>query len=356
MAGEVTEPASPAAAGFTMPPEWAPHERTWMEFPPPNATFGTGHDGVLQACRATWASVARTIAAWEPVTVVCAPADADEARALLGPGIPLLTMPVDDAWLRDSGPTFLLDAHGRLGAACWRFNAWGNAGFSSFEHEQHVGAAVAASAGARVFRSSLVNEGGGIHVDGEGTVLVTTTVQLDPDRNPGWDAAGVEPELQAFLGVERVVWLPRGLTRDSGWFGTRGHVDIVAAFVRPGVVVVHVQEDPQHPDHEVSREVVGILGATTDARGRRLEVVPLPAPLTGWDDDGEPVDWSYVNHVLVNGAVVVGTFDDPNDERALEVLARCHRGRRIVPHDARTVFSRGGGLHCITQQQPRASA
>lgn len=339
---------TPRAAGFRMPPEWARHERTWMEFPPDNDTFA-GTD--LDRYRATWASVANTIGRFEPVSVLCARGDVAAARRLLEPAVELHEVALDDAWLRDSGPTFVVHPDGRLGAVHWRFNGWGDQGFSDWGAEQHVGARVAELAGAELFVSGMVNEGGGIHVDGEGTVLVTETVQLDPGRNPGWTAAQVESELAECIGVERVIWLPRGLTRDYDRFGTRGHVDIVATFVRPGVVLAQRQVDPAHPDHEVCHENISVLRAATDARGRRLEVVEIDSPRTG-SVDGELVDWSYINHYVCNGAVIMCTFDDPNDEPAAELLSRLYPGRRIVPHDARAVFECGGGIHCITQQQP----
>jgi agmatine deiminase len=205
----------------------------------------------------------------------------------------------------------------------------------------------------RRFASRLINEGGGIHVDGEGTVLVTETVQLGEGRNSDWTREEVEAELHAFLGTTKAIWLPRGLTRDYDEFGTRGHIDIVASFVRPGVVVAHVQPDPSHPDHEVCRELVAILRAATDARGRRLEVIELPAPTVLLDEEGEPVDYSYINHYVANGAVILCAFADPRDEEAAAILAEAYPGRTVELVDAREIFANGGGIHCITQQQPQ---
>jgi hypothetical protein len=182
-------------------------------------------------------------------------------------------------------------------------------------------------------------------------VLVTRTVQLDPDRNPGWTEADVEAELRARIGVEQVVWLPRGLTKDYSRFGTRGHVDIVAAFVRPGVVVAHRQPDAAHPDHAVTAEIIDLLRSTTDARGRRLEVVEIDAP-TVTEAEGDIVDWSYINPYVCNGAVILCSFDDPRDAEAAATLSRLYPGREIVLVDARRIFAAGGGIHCITQQQP----
>jgi agmatine deiminase len=342
---------TPRLAGFSMPPEWAPHRRTWMEFPPINETFGNGDDGELDRYRRAWAAVANAIVRFEPVTMICDVGESDAARALLDPAVELHEAPIDDAWFRDSGPTFLTAGDGRLAATHWRFNAWGNGGFSRFDDEQHVGRFAAELAGADVFDATMVNEGGGIHVDGEGTVLITETVQLDPERNPHWSHEQVETELKAYLGVERVLWLPRGLTRDYDRFGTRGHIDIVASFVRPGLVVAHQQPDPRHPDHEVCRENLRLLRSMTDARGRTLEVVEIDAP-TVLEVEGEWVDWSYINHYVCNGAVILCAFDDPRDAAAADTLARLYPDREIVLVDARPIFECGGGIHCITQQEP----
>ncbi|MFM8268124.1 MAG: agmatine/peptidylarginine deiminase [Ilumatobacteraceae bacterium] len=347
--------STPALAGFSMPPEWVPHRRTWMEFPCANEGFGSDPDGDLGHYRQVWASVANTIVEFEPVSLVCDLGDGEIARRLVDPRIEIHETPIDDAWARDSGPTFLLHPDGRLGATHWRFNAWGDAGYSRYDDEQFVGAFIAGLAGAELFTSEMVNEGGGIHVDGEGTVLATRTVQLDPDRNPGWTAERVDTEFRAHLGTSTTVWLPRGLTRDYDRFGTRGHVDIVATFARPGVVLAHAQPDPDHPDHEVCRENLALLRAATDAAGRRLEVIEVPAP-TVTHVDGLPVDWSYINHYVCNGGVVLCSFDDPRDAEAAEIVARAYPGRKVVLHDARDVFACGGGIHCITQQEPLAGA
>jgi agmatine deiminase len=342
---------TPRLAGFSMPPEWAPHERTWMEFPSENQTF-TVDDGWLDHCRGVWASVANTIARFEPVSMICNVGEVEAARAVLDPAIELHETPTGDAWCRDSGPTFLTHPDGRLGATHWKFNGWGNAGFSDWTDEQHVGAFIAGLAGAELFSSSMVNEGGGIHVDGDGTVMITETVQLDPGRNPTFNAEQVELELKSYLGVERTIWLPRGLTKDYDRFGTRGHIDILTCFVRPGVVLAHNQQDPGHPDHDICAEYLAILRASTDAKGRPLEVIEVPAPATT-HVDGEIVDWGYLNHYICNGAVILCTFDDPNDQVAIDILSRVYAGREIVPHDARDIFACGGGIHCITQQQPK---
>ncbi|MER7706571.1 agmatine deiminase family protein [Kitasatospora sp. NPDC097605] len=341
-----------AAAGFRMPAEWAPHERTWMAWPRPNLTFPTAED--LAEGRRAWANVARAIRRFEPVTVVCAPGQCEEARELLGEDIDIVERDLDDAWMRDIGPTFLTNGQGELAAVHWTFNGWGeNPESAGWEHDSTMGAHVAGLAGARTYASRLVNEGGGIHVDGEGTVLLTDTVQLGPERNPDWTREQVEAEIHAQLGTTKAIWLPRGLTGDypPNGFGTLGHIDIVAAFAAPGTVVVHTQPDPAHPDHEVCKENVEILKNATDARGRRLEVVEVPAP-TVLEADGHWVDYSYINHYLCNGGVVLCAFGDERDEIAAGVFRRLFPERTVVLVDARTIFASGGGIHCITQQQP----
>lgn len=342
---------APVAGDWRMPPEWALHERTWMAFPTKGYTLGDT-PAEAEAARRTWASVANAVARFEPVSMVVTPADAEIARGLLDPGVELHQTELDDAWMRDMGPSFVLSADGaRLGAVDWVFNGWGAQSWASWEHDARIGRYVASLAGGEVITSPIVNEGGGFHVDGEGTVLLTETVQLDPGRNPGATRASVEAEFARCLGVDTFVWLPRGLTRDYDEFGTRGHVDIVATFPSPGVVLVHSQEDPDHPDHAVSRSLIEGLRGAVDATGRTLEIVEIPAPATLFDDEG-PVDYSYVNHLVVNGGVVACTFDDANDDRALDVLRQVYPGREVVGIDSREIFARGGGIHCITQQQP----
>ena len=338
---------TPAELGFAMPAEWTPHERTWMAWPTEGYTLGEDPTDAYRA----WSEVANTIARYEPVTMIVDPAARASADEWLDPAVVKVERALNDAWMRDIGPTFLLN-EGELAAADWVFNGWGAQSWAQWDKDAEIAESVAELAGARRFASRMVNEGGGIHVDGEGTVLITETVQLDPGRNPTWTKTEVEDELKAFLGVRKVIWLPRGLTRDYTEFGTRGHVDIVAAFVQPGVVVVHTQPDPAHPDHEVGKENAALLRASSDAKGRPLEVVEIPAPTVLAEADGEPVDYSYINHYLGNGFALLCAFDDPRDRQAAEILGALLPGRKIESVDARPIFERGGGIHCITQQQP----
>jgi len=335
---------------FTMPPEWAPHERTWMAFP----TAGPSSDdldaqGVLEL-QAAWAAVAAAVVEFEPLSMVVDPSDAVAALELLDPRIEIVEIPLDDSWMRDMGPTFVHDEDGRVVAVDWVFNGWGAQDWAAWGKDSLVAREIAGGIGVPVASSRMVNEGGGIHVDGEGAVLLTETVQLDPGRNDGWTRDEVEAELRRHLGVDRFVWLRRGLFRDYEPFGTRGHVDVVAAFAPDGVVLVHDQRNPEHPDHEVSAEVRARLEAEGGWR-----IVPVPAPDTLQDEKGW-VDWSYINHYVVNGGVILCGFDDPGDARAVEIMREVYPGREVVLVDARPLFARGGGVHCITQQQPRPLA
>ena len=343
-------PGTQLPTSWRMPSETARHDATWMAWPSQGYTLGETAEEVAQA-RSTWAAVANAVADFEPVRMAVVPADLEVAERYLRGDIELVPTALDDAWMRDIGPTFVVSDEGTLGAVDWVFNGWGAQSWATWEHDARVGAFVAGLAGAEVIDSPLVNEGGGIHVDGLGTVLLTETVQLDPGRNPGLTRADVEAELARTIGATAYVWLPRGLTRDYDEFGTRGHVDIVATIPSPGVVMLHDQRDPAHPDHAVSRQLRELLEDARDARGERFEVIGVPAPRTLADGEG-PVDWSYLNHLVVNAGVIACTFGDAQDDASLGILAEAYPGRRVVGVDARPLFDRGGGIHCITQQQP----
>lgn len=332
---------------WTMPPEWAPHERTWMAWPSSGYTLGDTEADAEEA-RACWAEVANTVARFEPVTVVVDPSDVDVARRWLDPSIDLLEAPLDDAWMRDIGPTFVVSSNGGLAGVDWVFNGWGAQAWATWDDDARIAARITEAVDVPVITSSLINEGGGIHVDGAGTVLLTRTVQLGEGRNADWTQQQVEDELARVLGVERFVWIERGLTRDYDEFGTRGHIDIVACFADEGTVLFHDQRNPAHPDHEVSAEVRRTLEESLP--GVRIVAVPAPDAI---EDEHGLVDYSYINHYVCNGAVILCAFDDPGDERAAAILRDAYPGREIVLVDARPLFARGGGIHCITQQQPR---
>ncbi|WP_020498579.1 agmatine deiminase family protein [Sciscionella marina] len=336
---------------FRMPAETDPQERVWMAFPTAGYTLGES-DAEAEEAFAAWSAVALAVAEFEPVTVLVDPSARTAARDRLGRAVELVECPLDDAWMRDIGPTFVFDEHGAPAAVDWVFNGWGQQEWAHWGKDERVGAEVTRLAGVASVDSPLVNEGGGIHVDGLGTVLLTETVQLDPYRNPGHTKESVEAELARTIGASNPIWLPRGLTRDSQRFGTRGHVDILATIPEPGTLLVHAQHDPGHPDHRICQDIRERLGAARTPDGDPWRIVDLPAPEVLRDAEGW-VDYSYVNHLVVNGAVIACSFEDPVDAEAAAILAEAYPGRQVVSLDARAIFARGGGIHCITQQQPR---
>jgi agmatine deiminase len=333
---------------WRMPSETAPHERTWMAFPCEGDALG----GTTEATYRAWAAVANAVIEFEPVSMLVDRSELARARALLDPSIELHETAVDECWFRDHGPTFVVDGE-RLAVVDWIFNGWGDKKWARWEHASTHARFVASLLGVERISSVLVAEGGGFHVDGEGTVLLTDTVQLDPRRNPYADRARVEAEFARTLGTTQAVWVSRGLTRDYDDFGTNGHVDIVATITAPGSLLMHMQNDPEHPDYKVCRELRSELADAVDAAGRPFEITEIPAPATIEDEDG-PVDYSYVNHLVVNGGVIACGFgEEAADSRAREILSEVYPGRRVVTVDARPIFAVGGGIHCITQQQPQ---
>lgn len=352
MSAPIELATAPPSVRTLMPAEWRPHTRTWMEFPVASAIFGDEDSPALTQARRAWSAVANTLAGYEAVAMLASVELFGLARQMLVPGVKLCPGRPQSAWLRESGPTFVHTEHFAMRAINWRFNGWGSERWLNWDTEKEVAGDLARTAGVPTCESPLVLEGGSIQVDGEGTVLLTDTVQLDPYRNPGWTRAQVEAEVHAKLGTTKAIWLPRGLASQNPVTSTGGQIDMVATFVRPGVVLVHNQPDPGHPDYAVCREVAEVLSDSTDARGRRLSVIPMPAPRRTRESAHLPTGYSYINHYVANGVVLVGVFDDEHDSLAIEILRRVYRGREIVALDARDLFAFGGGIHTVTLQQP----
>lgn len=336
---------------WRMPIEGHEQERLWLAWPTSGYTLGET-EAEIEEARSTWAAVANAASEHEAVTVVVNPGDERIAARHLSSQIDRITAPLDDAWMRDIGPTFVVGDDGELGAVDFVFNGWGQQDWASWEHDRHIGRIVAEASGATMISSDLVNEGGGMQVDGTGHVVLTRTVQLDPGRNPGLTQEDVESELARTIGATGFLWLPRGLTRDHERYGTRGHADILAAFATPNVLLMHRQDDQGHPDHLIAKTNRSIAEQYRDAVAADFEILDLPAPRTLRDAEGF-VDYSYINHVVINDAVLACIFDDPADDQALETLRDVYPGREVIGIDARPLFARGGGIHCITQQQPR---
>jgi len=334
----------PAELGYTMPAEWAPHVRCWMAWPKRAELWREHLDGARGDC----VRVAQAIAAHEPVTMIADPSDAPAARRRCGASIKIVTMPIDDSWLRDSAPTFVMDRGGGLAAAAFTFNAWGNK-YHPHDQDSALGERIAELAGLPVYRSKLVVEGGGFLSDGEGTLITAETCILNPNRNPGWTKAEAEAELRAMLGVQKVIWLPGDVTDTE----TDGHVDGYLAYVRPATVLCEVVADPADPRYPIMAENRRVLEAETDARGRRFGLLPIAeAPCTAVP---EGICRSYVNFYLANGAVIAPAYGIPEDETVAETLRLAYPDRSIVAVALQDLFRGGGGIHCITQQEPAAS-
>jgi agmatine deiminase len=308
--------------------------------------------GYIEGARDDYAKVAQTIARFEPLTMLAAPEHAAEAAARCGPTVRVVAIPMDDSWLRDSGPTFVLDPAGKRAASAFTFNAWG-AKCQPFDKDAAVGARVAALASVPVYRSELVVEGGGFLSDGEGTLITAESCVLNPNRNPGWTKAQADAELRAMLGVQKVIWLPGDLTDQA----TDGHVDGYIAFFKPAAVLCEAVVDPADPRFPIMAENRRILESETDARGRRFELLPIAeAPRTSVPGGEDIYCRSYVNFYLANGAVIAPAYGIPEDAAVVDTLRRAYPGRQVVPLALRDLFRGGGGIHCITQQEPRALA
>jgi agmatine deiminase len=335
----------PVDDGFHMPAEWAPHERCWMGWPCRGSLWGDG----LEAARDAYAAVARVIAEFEPVTMLANAAELGGARARCGEGVACQAMPLDDSWLRDTGPTFVIDRRGGIAGIDWRFNAWGEK-FLPYDQDALLAERLLGQLGVKRYAPPLVLEGGSIHVDGEGTLLTSEECLLNPNRNPGLDRAGIEELLRGTLGVEAFVWLGQGLDKDD----TDGHVDNIACFVAPGIVMAVTCDDPADPNHAILADNLARLKKARDARGRALEVVELPLPREPRHVGGQRLALSYVNYYIANGGIVMPSFGDAHDALAREIVARAFPDRRVMQVPAGDVLVGGGGIHCITQQQPRA--
>jgi len=337
---------SPLQDGFFWPAEWEPHRRTWICWPARAECFG-GAEGILRAKQA-YARVARALSAFEPVALAVRPQEAAEARLATGGKVEILEMALDDSWARDFGPTFLKNRRGRLSGVQWIFNAWGQK-YHPYAYDATFARRVLEAAGAAVFNAPLVCEGGALSSDGAGTILTTEQCLLNPNRNPGRTREQVDEILRLYLGARKVIWL-------GGAFSdleTDGHIDNIAGFVSPGRVILGMPAAKSHPDYGPVHEAQRLLKTAYDADGRVLEIIPLPQPKKqrhNWS--GRLLATSYVNFYLANGAVIMPAFDDPQDEEARTILAQCFPGRDIMQIDALDIVQGGGGIHCITQQEP----
>ena len=357
----------PARDGFRMPAEFAAHDGCWLLWPerPDNWRLGA------KPAQAAFAAVAAAIAATERVTVGVSTRQFRNARALLPRSARVVELSSDDAWMRDVGPTLLVDQRGRRRGVDWVFNAWGGLAKSLYfpwDLDDAVASKVCEIEGVDRYRAPFVLEGGSVHVDGQGTLLTTEECLLNANRNPHLTRSELEQLLADYLGVETVIWLGRGVVNDE----TDGHIDNLCCFSAPGEVCLTWTDDRRDPQYAVSRDAYERLASARDARGRRLKIRRLqqPGPLymtreevAGIDGQGvsgprragNRLAGSYVNFYIGNGQVVMPLLDRRRDAAAAAVLRRAFPGRRVVGVAAREILLGGGNIHCITQQLPRAA-
>ncbi len=332
---------------FYMPAEWAEHQRTLMAWPVQSSMVWP--ENYERVC-GDYAKIAQAIAQFEAVTMIVDEATAGQAQALCGSDISYLTIPHNDAWFRDNGPTFLINALQECSAVNWQFNAWGEK-YTPFDLDNAVAPKVLSHYNLPYLNSPIVLEGGSIHVDGEGTLLTTKECLLNKTRNPALSQQQIEEELARCIGVSKTIWLNRGLYGDE----TDGHIDNVACFAKPGAVIIQVCDDPKDGNYPIIQENLSILKNATDAKGRRLDIIEIPQPPARYYQ-GKRLTLSYLNFYIVNGGIILPVFGCEAvqaDQRAAQLLAGVFPDRRIVTVDSTALVTEGGNIHCVTQQFPK---
>ncbi len=358
--------STPRADGFHMPAEWAPHTQTWMLWPERPDNWRLGGKPV----QAAHVALAKAIARFEPVTVGVSAGQYDNARARLDvPNIRVVEISSDDAWMRDTGPTFVVDHGGEVRGVDWAFNAWGGflgGLYAPWNRDEQVASKVLDMERCQRYHTQgFVLEGGSIHVDGEGTLIATEECLLNRNRNPHLDRGQIERILADHLAVEKIIWLPDGLFNDE----TDGHVDNFCCYVRPGEVLLAWTDDASDPNYPRCQAALQVLENSVDAKGRALVVhkMPIPGPLYATQEECDGVDLvagsqerhpsvrlagSYVNFLIVNGGIIAPSFDDPLDGEAQALLQKLFPEHEVVMVPGRELLLGGGNIHCLTQQQP----
>ena len=338
--------SAPGELGYAMPAEWAPHRACWMAWPVEHLQWKD-----LAAVEQGYADVANAVARFEPVVMVADPSRIESAQRLCGAGVEVVPMALDDSWMRDTGPSFVRHAgHGAVAGVDWRFNCWG--GYApAYQQDAQTANRVLRHLGLPAYHSSLTLEGGAFHVDGDGTLITTESVLLNPNRNWGLNQREAEIELFRATGARKVIWLPGdpdGITGDM----TDGHVDGIACFLAPGTALFELDRTAPPDIAALERENRRALELATDARGRRLEIVDLVSEHEGLGGDADMFCRSYINYYLPNGGVVMPAYGVPGDARVRDALQSIYPEREIVLVDLNSIAPGGGGIHCITQQQP----
>lgn len=351
-----------------MPAEYAPHEGTILIWPvrPGSWTYGG------KEAQVTVTELARVIARSEKVYMCADSEHVAEVREIFAKdkNIDVLQIETNDSWARDIGPTFVND-NGQIKGTNWRFNAWGgdyDGLYQNYEEDDLFAQEFCKQTGYEVVdEHDFILEGGSIHTDGDGTLIVTETCLLSPGRNSSMTREQIEERLKATLGVSKIIWLPYGIYGDE----TNEHVDNICCFVKPGVVVMSYTDDKNDPQYEMCQANLRVLDEVQDAKGRKLEVHLMPLPktpvvITEYDEAGyvyeegedtrevgEKLAASYANFYITNGHVIVPQFGDENDKEAVRILAELFPEREVYPIAARSIIVGGGNIHCITQQIPK---
>lgn len=356
---------TPKQDGFYMPAEFEKHDGCIIIWPERSDSWSYG----AITARKYFTEVATAISQSESVTVCASANQYDNARQMMGENIRVVEMSSNDSWARDYAPTFLIDKNGNRRGVDWGFNAWGglyDGLYFPWDKDNAMARKICDLMSTDVYNMrDFILEGGSIHTDGEGTILTTEACLLGKGRNPSIGRDEIENNLLEYLGAEKVIWLERGIFNDE----TNEHIDNICAFVAPAEVVLAWTDDKSDPQYELSKSCYDILVNSTDAKGRKIKIHKLPIPSNiyvtkeecmGLDDmDGEPtrvegerLAGSYVNFYISNGAIIMPTFNDPNDKIAYEILSSLFPTRQVVKIYARDILLGGGNIHCITQQIP----
>ncbi|MFD9475173.1 agmatine/peptidylarginine deiminase, partial [Streptomyces goshikiensis] len=334
------------AGGFAVPLDTVRHTRTWMAWPDSSAIWGRKLAGV----QANIALIAKTVAKYEPVVMCANPAGAAKARGACGSAVTVITsIPVDDCWMRDSGPVFRTNGAGGLDTVGLNFNGWGNQ--QTHAKDSLVAGRIAAHVGVPFTTAGFVGEGGAVETDGAGTLMATRSSIINPDRNPGLSQDRIEAAMCAAFGASKVIWFKGVLGRDI----TDDHVDATSRFLAPGqgLVQMPLPKDTDAWSND-ARQQYQILSASTSAQGGPVAVTRLQGPDYDLIRSTDPnFVGAYANYYVCNGAVIAPQFGDGRaDAAARTTLQRAFPGRTVEQLDIDALGSGGGGIHCVTQQQP----
>ncbi|HWQ88834.1 MAG TPA: agmatine deiminase family protein [Desulfitobacteriaceae bacterium] len=338
---------NPEILNYKMPAEWAAHARTFISWPVRESMcYPENYETVCQG----YADIILAIAEFEPVTVVVNPADVAILSSYFEKGtIEYLSLPHNDSWLRDNGPTFLVNEAGEVAGVNWRFNAWGGK-YPPWDLDDQTAPQLLSQLGLKCFDAPLVLEGGSIHVDGEGTLLTTEECLLNNNRNPELSRDEIEKDLQKFLHVQKVIWLKNGLYGDE----TDGHVDNIACFAAPGKILMQVCHDPSDENYAITRTNMEILNKARDARDRKIEIIPIQQP-PRQEYNKKRLTLSYINYYFVNQGIILPVFGgeaEETDRLAVEKLQAIFPARRVRTVNGMKIITEGGNVHCLTQQLP----